>query len=603
MDLLGQMKMANFLFKLYRGDMNRLAGYPFVPQKKQTIPVWDKSDQLPRATPEQEGISSSHIQSFLKELSRSKQINPHSVLIMRHGKVITQAHFRPYRGDYPHMLFSLSKTFTATAVGIAIQEGILSLNDRLVDLFPDKALPLHSPKLNAVTVQTLLTMQAGVKFNELGSVMEKDWARGFVQSDITFQPGTQFSYNSMNSYMLSAAIHRKTGMGLVEYLKPRLLDPLGIRDVFWETCPQGIEKGGWGLNLRIEDAAKLGQLYLQGGTWMVDGAPKQLLSHAWVTEATRNQLADKQGADDGYGYHIWIGRNGNSYHFNGMFGQYVAVFPRYDVVVALFSGSPNLMPEGGALNLIYRYFDQEQAYSGISLPKNIHALKGLVHTIKGLTLMKKEVMPRVSHTPKGFFQWCNGKLFPEKTRMPTFSEAELRHRDCEYLLSENHGSLMPLVIQGVHGNFPQGTSHIRLVCTPGVCSLTIREGEQVNTVEAGTDGNPRYSEVQYQGECYMVGSMARWTTDEDDRDVLKVYCSFIETPDTRILKFIFEEDRVYIRFDELPDIHTAFEMIGNLSGHPSSQKEAVKDSLQRRAKQLIAPKAVGTLVKKGKKKE
>ena len=186
----------------YTHLMDRLAGYPFVPQKKHTIPLWDKADQMPRATPEQEGISSCHIQSFLKDLARSKQINPHSVLILRHGKVITQAHFRPYRGDYPHMLFSLSKTFTATAVGMAVDEGILSLNDRLVDLFPDKMLPLHNPKLNAVTLRDLLTMQVGIKFNELGSVVEKDWARGFMQSDFADQPGTHFSYNSINSCLL-----------------------------------------------------------------------------------------------------------------------------------------------------------------------------------------------------------------------------------------------------------------------------------------------------------------------------------------------------------------------------------------------------------------
>lgn len=603
MDLLGQMRMADFLFKLYRGDMDRLAGYPFVPQKKQTIPLWDKADQMPRATPEQEGVSSSHIQSFLKDLARSKQINPHSVLILRHGKVITQAHFRPYRGDYPHMLFSLSKTFTATAVGMAVDEGVLSLNDRLVDLFPDKVTPLHNPKLNTVTLRDLLTMQAGIKFNELGSVMEKDWARGFMQSDFVHQPRTHFFYNSINSYMISSAIHKKTGMGLVEYLKPRLFVPLGIRDVFWETCPQGIEKGGWGLSLRIEDAAKLGQLYLQGGAWTVEGSPKQLLSRTWVTEATRNQLSDKQGAGDGYGYHIWIGKNGNSYHFNGMFGQYVAVFPRYDVVVALFSGSPNLMPEGGGLDLIYRYFDREEVYSGIPLPKNVHALKGLVHTIKGLTLMKKEVMPRVSHTPKGLFEWCRGRLFPDKQAAPALTRAEFCHRDCEYSLGKNHGSLLPMVIQGVHGNFSRGIDRIHLVCTPGSCSLKIWEGDQVNTVEAGTDGNPRYSEVQYKGECYMVGSMARWTMDEDDRDVLKVYCSFIETPDTRLLKFIFDDDKVYIRFEELPDVRDAIEMVGSLSGYSGGSRESARESLQRRARQMVAPKAVGKRVLKEEKEK
>ena len=159
------------------------------------------------------------------------------------------------------------------------------------------------------------------------------------------------------------------------------------------------------------------------------------------------------------------------------------------------------------------------------------------------------------------------------------------------------------VIQGVHGNFSRGIDRIHLVCTPGSCSLKIWEGEQVNTVEAGTDGKPRYSEVQYKGECYMVGSMARWTTDEDDRDVLKVYCSFIETPDTRLLKFIFEDDKVYIRFEELPDVRDAIEMVGSLSGYSGGSRESARESLQRRARQMVAPKAVGKRVLKEEKEK
>lgn len=592
MDLFGQMKMADFYFKLYRGELTRLSGYEYVPQKMRTEPHWDREDRIPRATPEQQGISSAHIQSFLKELSRAKDVNPHSVLILRHGRAVTQAHFRPYRGDYPHMLYSLSKTFTATAVGMAIEEDKLSLTDRLVDLFPDKVAALHNPKLNAVTIRDLLTMQAGLKFNELGSVMERDWAKGFLQSEVVSEPGTQFSYNSINSYLLSAAIKRTTGMGLVEYLTPRLFQPLGIHGVTWETCPEGVEKGGWGLSLRIEDAAKLGQLYLQGGAWMVDGQPRQLLPRRWVAEATRNQLSQTEGAGDGYGYHIWIGKRGNSYHFNGVFGQYVVVLPRYDVVVALFSGSQNLMPEGGGLDLIYRYFDSDEFYSDIPLPKNVHALKGLVHTMKRLTLMKKEVMPRSSHLPKGIVEKLlrrfSGKIHPEDT----LSAVERRYDGAEYVLNKTHGSLLPLVIQAVHGNFTQGMERIRLDCVPGCCTLTLTEGGQENTVEAGTDGEPRYSEIICNDESYMVGAMARWAKDEDDRDVLKVYLSFIETPDTRILKLIFEEDTVLIRFEELPNVRAAFEMMSGLLGNQTGGRE----SIRQRMKKLIVPKATGKRV-------
>lgn len=592
MDLFAQMKMADFFLKLYRGELNRLCGYEFTPQKVRTIPDESREGQLPRATPEQQGISSAHIQLFLKELSRRKDVNPHSVLVMRHGKVITQAHFRPYRGDYPHMLYSLSKTFTATAVGMAIGEGKLSLSDRLVDLFPDKVLPLHHPRLNAVTVRDLLTMQAGLKFNELGSVMGRDWEKGFLQSEFLHEPGAKFSYNSINSYMLSAAVKRRTGQGLVEYLTPRLFEPLGIRNVYWEKCPMGLEKGGWGLSLRIEDAAKLGLLYLQRGTWMVDGVPRQLLPQQWVAEATRNQLTDLEGAENGYGYHVWIGEDGNSYHFNGMFGQYVVVFPRYDVVVALFAGSQNLMPQGGGLELIHRFFGSEDFYSDVPLPKNVRALRGLVRTMKGLTFQKRETMPRVSYTPKGMCRLLSRRLFPEQNPHERLTEAQRRYDGAEYVLQKSFGSLLPLVLQGVHGNFTGGMEKIRIQNASGCCTLTVWEGGQENVVRMGTDGAPRYSEIDCNGETYMVGSMARWTTDEDDRDVLKAYLSFIETPDTRILKLIFEEDRVLIRFEELPSVRDAFEKIGA----PPVPQTGGGERVRRKLKQLLQPKTTGERV-------
>lgn len=583
MALIGQMKLADFCLKLYRGELERLCGYEYVPQKKEYIPGTEKSDPLPRSTPEAQGVPSRLVEQFLQDLAALKDADTHSVVILRHGVQIAQAHFKPYRGDYPHILYSLSKTFTATAVALAVQEGLLSLDDRLIDLFADKALPipLRNGRLNALTIRHLLTMQSGAKFNELGSVLERDWAKGFMQSEFAFEPGSQFSYNSMNSYMLSAAVCRKAGMGLVEYLTPRLFEPLGIRGVQWETCPNGIEKGGWGLMLRPEDMAKLGQLYLQRGCYPVDGRMRRLLSVDWVRQATANQTGCCEGAPHGYGYHIWLCKRPGVYNFNGMFGQYVIVLPKSDMVVAITGGSQNLMPESGTLGLVQDTFGGKELLSAVPLPKDVGALKSMVRTMQGLTLLKKEVLPR--RTPASLFRRLAG-------RKKELTDAERRYNGVQYSLSKSFGSLLPLILQCVHNNFTGGLQKIGFAFQPGECLITVTEHDGLFVIPAGTDGVPRYTSVTINGEPYHLGSYARWTTDEDDRDVLKLYLSFVETPDTRILKCIFDEDgKLTVKFDERPSVLLAFQMMADsfqLDFH-------INDYISHKLNKLLLPIAEG----------
>lgn len=583
MALIGQMKLADFFLKLYRGDLERLSGYEYVPQKKEYIPGVEKSDPLPRSTPEAQGVPSRLVEQFLKDLEALKDADTHSVIIQRHGVQIVQAHFKPYRGDYPHILYSLSKTFTATAVGFAVQEGLLSLDDRLLDLFADKALPvpLRNGRLSTLTIRHLLTMQSGVKFNELGSVLERDWAKGFMQSEFAFEPGSQFSYNSMNSYMLSAAICRKAGMGLVEYLTPRLFEPLGIRGVQWETCPNGIEKGGWGLMLRPEDMAKLGQLYLQKGCYPVNGRMRRLLSVDWVRQATANQTGCCKGAPHGYGYHIWLCKRPGVYNFNGMFGQYVIVLPKSDMVVAITGGSQNLMPESGTLGLVQDTFGRKELLSDAPLPKDICALKSMVRTIQGLTLFKKEILPR--RTPASLFRRLAG-------RKKELTDTERRYNGTQYSLSKSFGSLLPMVLQCVHNNFTGGMQKLGFAFQPGECLITVTEHDSLFVIPAGTDGVPRYTTVTVNGEPYYLGSYARWTTDEDDRDVLKLYLSFVETPDTRILKCIFGEGgKLTVKFDERPSASLAFQMMAE-SFQPDFH---INDYINHKLNKLLLPVAEG----------
>ncbi|WP_438445853.1 serine hydrolase domain-containing protein [Gorillibacterium sp. sgz5001074] len=298
----------------------------------------DSTFKLPRSTPEEQGVRSEAIQKLLEAI-QANRIEVHSLMLLRHGHVIAEGWWSPYRPDEGHMLFSLSKSFTSTAIGLAREEGLLSLDDRVIDYFPEELPAEVSANLAEMRIRDLLTMGTGhdkePPFNRDG---ETNWARGFLSAAVEHRPGTRFVYNSGATYMLSAILHQVTGQPLLEYLEPRLFGPLGIKGAQWETCPRGIAAGGWGLMIQTEDIAKFGQLYLQRGIW--NG--KRLLPAGWTEEATAGQIRNGSEPDNdwtqGYGYQFWRCRHG-AYRADGAFGQFCIVMPEQDAVAVFTSGT------------------------------------------------------------------------------------------------------------------------------------------------------------------------------------------------------------------------------------------------------------------------
>lgn len=269
MEMITQLKSLELLTNLIRGSTDKINSFDYTPQKFKQFPITSHKQQLPRSTPEEQGISSKYIADFYKAVSYEKSIGAHSIMILKNGHVIANGNFAPFTDKYPHITHSLCKSITSLAVGIAIDEGLIGLDDKICDIFKGYPPNLLSPiRIKSITVRHLLTMSSGIKFNEVGAVIENDWIRSFLTSSVMFEPGTKFAYNSINTYMLSAIIKERSGEGLLEYLQKRVFDFMGISGLFWETCPKGIEKGGWGLNIYIEDIAKIGQLFLQKGEWI-----------------------------------------------------------------------------------------------------------------------------------------------------------------------------------------------------------------------------------------------------------------------------------------------------------------------------------------------
>jgi CubicO group peptidase (beta-lactamase class C family) len=333
--------------------------------------------RLPRATPESQGVSSEAIAKFVR--AADEKVNSmHSVMILRHGKVIAEAWWAPEDASKPHVLWSLSKSFTSTAVGLVVEEGKLSIEDRVVGFFPDDLPAEPTENLRKMQVKDLLTMSTG-HADEPNVRQSQDWIKSFLAHPLPHPPGTFFRYNTPATFMQSAIVQKVTGKTVVDYLQSRLFDPLGIQPPRWDTNPQGISLGGYGLFLKTEDIAKFGQLYLQNGKW--EG--KQLIPTTWVQKATSKQVSngDNPSSDwnQGYGFQFWRCRH-NAFRGDGKDGQFCIVMPDQDAVVVMTANTTNMQAQ---LSLVWDHLlEGFQEGAMAEDPKNQEALSGLCKNLR-----------------------------------------------------------------------------------------------------------------------------------------------------------------------------------------------------------------------------
>jgi CubicO group peptidase (beta-lactamase class C family) len=334
---------------------------------------------LPRSSPEAQGISSQAISDFVSTVDKIDTL--HSFMLVRHGHVIAEGWWKPEAPDKPHVLHSLSKSFNSTAVGLAIAEGKLSLDDPVLRFFPAEAPADPSENLKAMKVRDLLTMTCGHDA-EAKSSRGAPSVKDFLTQPVPHKPGTHFLYNTLGSYTLSAIVTKATGQTSLEFLKPRLFEPLGIENPDWPSSPEGNSLGGYGLKLCTEDIAKFGQLYLQKGKW--NG--KQLVPQNWVEQATRKQVPNDQeghskiGIDwvQGYGFQFWRCTH-NAFRGDGANGQLCVVIPEKDAVIAITADTNNFQGEmNGIWDKLYPAFQSEP------LPENPEGVEKLKRSLAAL---------------------------------------------------------------------------------------------------------------------------------------------------------------------------------------------------------------------------
>lgn len=508
-----------------------------------------------RATPESQGISSDLFAALLRELDASKDTEMHHFMALRHGKVICECNFAPYPKGMWHITHSMCKSITGMAIGMLIEEEKLKLDENIYDIFPDHINAFSKIFRPVITVENLLTMTSGVTFNESGIVSGNDWLGSFLNASVNGKPGTEFQYNSLNTYVLSAIVTKRTGETLTEYLTPRLFGPLGITKYYWETCPKGITKGGWGLFLCAEDMAKLGQLYLQRGKW--NG--QQLVSEYWIEISTARHLKT-QNDTYGYGYQLWMEQRPGSFEYNGMLGQNVIIYPDMDMVLVTNAGNKEMFQDCIMLNIIRKYF-----------PVNYHPADVLPESPLSYGLLKRlcgelENVENNNRSTSLRGGWKRNVIFKRKHSDKKYSyrisAAVDRPSDHHsfmravsgrtYVMKQQNIGIAPLFVQVFHNNMTDGISEISFTYDAGNFYVSFTEGEVIHKLPVGF-GRAADGCVDLHGEHYLVATLGEFARDENDIPVLKLEITFIEECVKRKAHIFFhEDDEIEIRWNETP---------------------------------------------------
>ncbi len=346
--------------------------------------VGQGSGPLPRSTPEAQGVPSNAIRNFLAAVGKSGQ-EFHGFMVVRHGYVVAEGWWSPFAPALKHTLYSLSKSFTSTAIGMCIADGKMSVEDPVIKFFPNDLPDPVPPRLAAMKVKHLLTMNNGHDGKPMEAMQAEPngrWAKAYLAEPIPYDPGTHFFYNTGSTYMLSSIVQKLTGKTTFDFLTARLFKPLGIEGADWEISPEGVNVGGYGLRVRTEDIAKFGQLYLQNGSW----GGKELIPASWVEEATKKQTTSQDNDSDwgqGYGYQFWRCKPAPGfYRGDGAFGQYCIVIPQYDTVIAINSESKDM---GASMKLVWDNL-LPALKNEKPLPEDLASQKALAEDLKKLAL-------------------------------------------------------------------------------------------------------------------------------------------------------------------------------------------------------------------------
>ena len=494
---------------------------------KPSVLVRSDDSPLERDIPENTGISSQLIADFLNELYDDETLNLHDVIILKDGKIITEAYFGAQKKGVWKATFSACKSITSFAIGILIDDGKLTFETKLSDIFDKEMNPISKLKMRDMNIYHLLTMTSGMaSFEEIGALCEENIFKAYVNTALSDEPGKKFKYNSLNTYMLSAIVKKVSGKGLSEFLDERLFEPMGIRNYYWEKSKNGIELGGWGLYILPEDMAKLGLLVMNCGIY--DG--KRLISEEYIRKASSKEIeTDGSLCGFDYGFQIWCSGDSSQFLFNGMLGQNVWGFRNSGIVVVNHSGNEELFQQSNYFPIVRKYFEGE--FPG-RINKKPGALRNLRKVLKKISVNPVRGNLKNNRLPHECYVLNGVKLKSQDTRIPTMG-------------------LMPLVWQAVENNYSKGFEGISFETEGGKFYINYFESDEEHRFALGFS-EAEYTELHFDNAPYLVAASGAFTCDEDGNKVLKMRIDFVETPCSLIIKLYFHKNFVTFYQKEVP---------------------------------------------------
>ncbi len=530
MDIRMQGRALTLLYRLFLRNATGAHQIPYLPSKTCIPPRSPRA--LSPVAPEDVGIDSTYVDEFLTALEGERSANLHTLAVARDGKVFCLAAAPGYDYDIRHQTHSLCKTVTGLSIGILVGEGKLTVDTPIHKILTEGRPAILSSRMKAITVRHLLSMTTGVMFGELGSVTEEDWVRSYFESSVVFTPGTRFSYNSMNSYMLSVIVETLTGKTLAEFANERLFAPLGIRDVFWESCPRGHTKGGWGLYLSAEDSLKLGEMILHNGAYK----KRRIVPREWIFEMAKPHAKTPEAIGDyHYGYHIWVARDGKSLLCNGMLGQNVWISPTNRIVLVTNSANCELFQNGPMFSLFKDAFSLP--FGKEPKPHNEAALYRLCEHEARFFAGRAWTRAQAPDVPLGDGR-TPAALWDRLTAAPLLAE-------------RNNFGLLPLFVMLMQNNLNAGITSLSFSRCGKERFLNVCEGDECYSLPVGFE-DYRETTLTVRGEVFLVRTRAEFCDDTDGVPILKVEVLFPELASARRLRFYYDEPSPTVILSEQP---------------------------------------------------
>ena len=539
------------------------------------------------------GISALELSKMLRKLVTTRSCALDGIGIAKDDFLVCSGYCPPYSKENPHITNSTCKTITAIAVMFAVSEELLSVEDTVLSFFPQYETMLTPKFVKKMTIEHLLTMTSGSKCTEITAIVEQDWAKAFLLTDCQCEPGTQFIYNSMNTYMLSAILTKTTEMSVMEYLRPRLFEPLGINNLKWELCPKGIERGGWGLHLSLDGMLKIGLFLANNGKF--NG--KQLIEASYIRKMKETKI--EQDVDDlaiGYGYQLWHLPN-HFYMLSGMYGQHVIIDENHKLVIATNAHTDKMFPDSLFTRIIRDCMNSANLYK-----PNVKR--------KEKVLYKKFIQE--------FQSFCNGWNLPIETKNLPYrlycknqekriAEERAKLKEICSTFAEKHlhieqatFKLFPYMMRGMYQFPPFAVTDILFKTseeTLKMCFLKRNADEPEKlTIKAGYAGYCNQIITIGSNEIQLAAKVCM-STDEDDNDVIQLHMVFPATGFSRKIKFFLLEDRISIECMEYPDMRAIVEQVLSgetvLAGNSIDLTGKLPESLRILLEHKVEPKVYG----------